>query len=77
MASASTITALQKMFKSVYLVNDLSNQSVFPTPANTHLRGSPPAAITRRNSPSLTTSKPLPNFAKTRMMAAFEFAFIA
>lgn len=33
MASASVMSALQKMFKTVYLGRDLSNQSVFKTPA--------------------------------------------
>jgi hypothetical protein len=42
-----------------------------------HFRGSPPAAMTRRNSPPLTMSKPPPRFASTRSTARLEFDFMA
>ena len=40
--------------------------SVLPTPAKTHFRASPPAAMTRCNSPPLTMSKPPPRLAIVR-----------
>ena len=40
-------------------------------------RGSPPAAVTRRNSPALTMSNPLPKLARVRRTARLELAFIA
>ena len=51
--------------------------SLLPTPENTTLRGSPPAAITRASSPPDTMSKPLPSRANTSSTARLEFAFIA
>src|SRR5438046_2339434 len=44
--------------------------SVLPTPAKAQIFGGPPAATTRRNSPSLTTSKPLPRLASARSLGA-------
>ena len=46
--------------------------SVLPTPEKTTFLGSPPAAITRRNSPSDTISKPAPNLANKFNTAKFE-----
>src|SRR5690606_11451066 len=48
-----------------------------PTPENTTLCGSPPAAKTRSNSPRLTISKPAPKRASTFNTAKFEFDFTA
>jgi hypothetical protein len=51
--------------------------SLLPTPENTVLRGSPPAASTRASSPPDTMSKPAPARASRFSTARFEFAFIA
>ena len=51
--------------------------AVLPTPENTILLASPPAASTRSSSPPETISKPDPIFAKTFNTAKFEFAFTA
>jgi hypothetical protein len=50
---------------------------VLPTPEKTTLAGSPPAAITRANSPPETMSKPKPMSAKVLITARLELAFIA
>ena len=49
--------------------------SVLPTPENSTLRGSPPAASTRASSPPETMSKPAPSCAISASTARFEFAF--
>ena len=51
--------------------------AVLPTPENTTLPASPPAAMTRSNSPTDTTSKPAPKVASVRRIAKFELAFTA
>jgi hypothetical protein len=51
--------------------------SLLPTPENTTLAGSPPAASTRWSSPPETMSKPAPARASRSMIARFEFAFSA
>ena len=51
--------------------------SRLPTPENTILRGSPPAASTRANSPPDTMSKPLPSRAKSERIARLELALSA
>ena len=48
-----------------------------PTPENTTLAGSPPAASTRASSPPETMSKPLPRRANRSSTARFEFALTA
>jgi len=51
--------------------------SVLPTPENTTLAGSPPAAITRANSPPETMSKPAPNLANVFKIAKLGFDLTA
>ena len=51
--------------------------SVLPTPENTTLEASPPAAMTRANSPPETISKPAPNFANKLKIAKLGFDFTA
>ncbi|CSC76568.1 Uncharacterised protein [Vibrio cholerae] len=51
--------------------------SVLPTPENTTLLGSPPAANTRSNSPTETISKPEPKRAKVFNTPKLELAFTA
>jgi hypothetical protein len=48
-----------------------------PTPENTTLAGSPPAASTRASSPPDTMSKPQPAWAKVCSTASDELAFMA
>ena len=49
--------------------------SVLPTPENSVLRASPPAASTRASSPPETMSKPAPSRASSASTARLEFAF--
>ena len=51
--------------------------SDLPTPENTTLPGSAPAATTRASSPPETMSNPAPRRANTSSTARLEFAFIA
>ena len=51
--------------------------AVLPTPENTVLAGSPPAAMTLANSPPDTISKPLPRRARMFSTARLELALTA
>ena len=68
----STLKHLMSLLKASFI-----SSSRFPTPEKTIFFGSPPAFITRYNSPPETTSKPEPNFAKIFRIEMFELALTA
>ncbi|MNN37537.1 hypothetical protein D3C81_1514890 [compost metagenome] len=74
--SSSGIDSTLKQRTSCASASSIS-AALLPTPENTTLRASPPAASTRLSSPPETMSNPAPSLANTCSTARLELAFMA